>query len=35
MKNLLSFVEEHPIMSIIMLSMMIDGAVRIAQVIKD
>lgn len=35
MKDVLNFVEEHPILSIIVLSMVIDGTVRIVEVIKN
>lgn len=35
MKDVLNFVEEHPIISIIVLSMMIDGVVRVVDVIKN
>lgn len=35
MKNILNFVGDHPIISIIILSMVIDGAVQVATVLKD
>lgn len=36
MKDILKFVDDHPILSIILLSMVIDGAVKVTQVIvKD
>lgn len=35
MKDVLNFVEGHPIISIIILSMVIDGTIKMVEVIKN